>query len=170
MQRRLATLLHVTVVLLSLSFYATMAHAVKAESSESACGVHCHPAQPQQLDHFVYLPGIVREPEPSSPHAEVDPAANWTAEWWQWAERLNNVPITEEGTVDCSNGQVGSIWFLAGTQGGSPVERSCGVTSDKTLLAPLFNADYFNDPPENLSIQESPSDWPLTLERARQNV
>jgi hypothetical protein len=130
----------------------TTAHAAKPESPEIVCGEVCVPAEP--FENAVYLPGIVREPQPSSPHSVVDPSPDWTAEWWQWVESLSNVPIMEEGNIDCTNGQLDAVWFLAGTQGGTPVVRSCTVPSDKTFLAPVFTVSWNNEAGENLSVDE----------------
>ena len=36
----------------------------------------------------------------------------WTANWWQWLESQDFTPLTEEGKVDCSAGQLGPVGFL----------------------------------------------------------
>ena len=40
-------------------------------------------------------------------------------DWWNWAVQfpLATSPFSEEGEVDCSRGQNGKIWFLAGSGG-----------------------------------------------------
>jgi hypothetical protein len=72
----------------------------------------------------------------------------WSAEWWQW--QAANFPDFEfgEGLVDCSAGQSGPVWFLAGTDGGS-AERECmePLTGHKHLFIPLVNANVNDLPP-----------------------
>lgn len=80
--------------------------------------------------------------------------AEWTAQWWQWVEPLNNAPILDVGPSDCGLGQSGDIWFLAGTEGGPPVERSCPVPADKMFVIPLFTAAWDNEGTENLTVAE----------------
>ena len=44
--------------------------------------------------------------------------------WWSWAVQfpLSDSPITAHGDTDCSRGQAGKIWFLAGNFGGAAGE------------------------------------------------
>jgi hypothetical protein len=48
--------------------------------------------------------------------------------------------------VDCSIGQSGPVWFLAGTTGGAPVVRGCTVPKGKELFFSLLNLMFYNDP------------------------
>src|SRR5690242_19691475 len=48
----------------------------------------------------------------------------WSASWWQWAHGTPvhtgdavTHPVVDTGDVDCSIGQTGPVWFLAGTFG-----------------------------------------------------
>ncbi|MEZ4673417.1 MAG: hypothetical protein R2932_04140 [Caldilineaceae bacterium] len=66
-----------------------------------------------------YLPLIGRTT--AQPVTTVAPEATWSAAWWQWAESLNSAPILAEGDVDCTLGQSGDLWFLAGTTGDRPL-------------------------------------------------
>jgi len=72
----------------------------------------------------------------------------WSADWWQWQEA--NFPDFDfgDGLVDCSVGQSGPVWFLAGTGGGS-AERECTgrLTGHKHLFIPLVNGNVFDEPP-----------------------
>ena len=50
----------------------------------------------------------------------------WSAQWWQWVRSIpdpdgHSNPLTSSEQVDCTIGQAGSVWFLAGTTGGAPV-------------------------------------------------
>jgi hypothetical protein len=67
--------------------------------------------------------------------------------WWQWVFSLpvhdgsGNVmhPLLTSGTVDCSIGQSGRLWFLAGNFGGS-TSRSCTVTRNTLRFFPILNS------------------------------
>ncbi len=84
----------------------------------------------------------------------VTPKAAWTADWWRWIQRTNSVPIGQQGSVDCGLGQIGDLWFLAGTDGYTPVARSCIVPPDKTFLIPLQTVAWHNEGSENLTVPE----------------
>jgi hypothetical protein len=67
-------------------------------------------------------------------------------DWWNWAVQfpLATNPITENGPVDCSRGQSGKIWFLAGNFGGvageaNPAVRTCAIPRGKALFFPVSN-------------------------------
>jgi hypothetical protein len=141
MQRRLATLFYMTGMLLFLLLC-------------NVTPVYTATAEPLQPNEYIYLPRLVRAPQPASPHLVVEPSTEWTAEWWQWIERMNNAPVNEQGAVDCSAGQEGAVWFLAGTQGGAPVVRSCTVPGDKTFLVPVYTVAWHNEAGENLNVDE----------------
>jgi hypothetical protein len=71
-------------------------------------------------------------------------------EWWTWAGQfpLADSPITEDGAVDCSRGQAGKIWFLAGNFGGAagepnPSNRSCTIRPGKALFFPISNSLFW---------------------------
>ncbi len=84
----------------------------------------------------------------------------WQARWYQWRQRLTvrqgNDPATEQGDVDCSRGQSGPVWFLAGTAGGTAVRTNCDLPANKYLGLPLVDTAFFNDKSagENFSARE----------------
>ncbi|PYJ19840.1 MAG: hypothetical protein DME99_11560, partial [Verrucomicrobia bacterium] len=71
----------------------------------------------------------------------------WGAQWWRWAYSFPaaQFPPLQAGEVDCSLGQSGSVWFLAGTAGQGPVTRSCTIPAGKALFFPIIS--YLNDYP-----------------------
>jgi hypothetical protein len=71
----------------------------------------------------------------------------WEAQWWRWAYSfpLAQFPPLQSGEFDCSAGQAGSVWFLAGTAGQGPVTRSCSIPAGKALFIPIIT--YLNDYP-----------------------
>jgi len=68
----------------------------------------------------------------------------WNARWWQWSFSVpasKNPALATNGALDCSVGQSGNVWFLAGhfLTGGS-FTRSCTVPVGKALFVPLINS------------------------------
>jgi hypothetical protein len=64
--------------------------------------------------------------------------AQQSAAWWQWAIPLPKATSPIAGG-DCTQGQSGNVWFLAGTSDGKPASRTCNVPAGKTLFFPLIN-------------------------------
>jgi hypothetical protein len=69
---------------------------------------------------------------------------NWGHAWWQWALKFPSEgnPIVEDGNVDCSAGQSGKVWYLAGTFS-STADRTCTIKKGKAVFFPLFNGIYW---------------------------
>ena len=66
----------------------------------------------------------------------------WNASWWQW---LFSVPASKNqelmnGAVDCTVGQSGNVWFLAGSFSSGTFTRSCTIPVGKALFIPLINS------------------------------
>lgn len=78
----------------------------------------------------------------------------WSTNWWKWVESRDYSPLTESGPVDCSEGQQGPVWFLAGTDGSASVERTCTVRNGVGLFFPLVNAEYTNEPGDNSTVAD----------------
>ncbi|WP_139557057.1 hypothetical protein [Methylotetracoccus oryzae] len=85
-----------------------------------------------------------------------NPYGQLAASWWSWALETPVVlpdshPGFDQGSVDCSIGQHGQVWFLAGKIFDSQkVNRSCSLPMGKGLFFPLYNNVYINfatDPP-----------------------
>jgi hypothetical protein len=68
----------------------------------------------------------------------------WGAAWWQWVFSLpaqNPVnPQLATGEVDCSYGQQGQVWFLAGTFSAGELTRTCTIPTGTRLFFPIYNA------------------------------
>jgi hypothetical protein len=66
----------------------------------------------------------------------------WSAKWWQWAYSIPkaNNPVSDTTGLNCAVNQNGSVWFLAGTYGGSTT-RSCSIPSGKGIMFPIFNVE-----------------------------
>src|SRR5262249_16121302 len=87
-------------------------------------------------------PGVL--PPNSSPHGNT--YAEWSVLWWRWFISLA-VPDNPVSGAPCSNGQVGSVWFLAGVPGTNSF--NCTIPNGKTLFFPIINTECSNreDPP-----------------------
>lgn len=89
----------------------------------------------------------------------------WSNAWWQWLLSVpaSVSPLLDTTGVDCSQGQSGPVWFLAGTPGGPPVTRNCTIPAGKALFFPLVNVLNTNlgcptamppIPPTTFTVQE----------------
>ena len=74
--------------------------------------------------------------------------AQWSAEWWQWDMELpvqdaNGNPLphpsVDDPRFDVTEGQEGSVWFLAAPFG--TVERTCTIPRNKALFVAILNAE-----------------------------
>lgn len=69
----------------------------------------------------------------------------WSAQWWKQAVRQTGEPGTPfaAGRVNCSAMGTRKVVFLVGTTTatGSPVERSCRISTDTAILFPLINGE-----------------------------
>lgn len=61
-------------------------------------------------------------------------------DWYNWQVQfpLATNPVVEDGAVDCTRGQAGQIWFLAGNFGGTS-NRECTIPKGKALFFPIIN-------------------------------
>jgi hypothetical protein len=67
-----------------------------------------------------------------------------SAEWWQWAMSADDEisPIRDSTGANCSVGQKGAVWFLAGGFGSSKIRRTCTVLAGRSLFFPIINMVY----------------------------
>ena len=65
---------------------------------------------------------------------------NWGFEWWMWVLNLpaDDNPLFAKGNMDCSVGQRGNVWFLAGSFG-EVADRTCTIKKGKALFIPILN-------------------------------
>jgi hypothetical protein len=111
-------------------------------------------------------PGVL----PPWAHAFGASYSQWSAAWWQWALEQPDVPsspvvdpnpgtASQPEAVDCTLGQSGKVWFLAGTtsiQPDSATYRSCNVPTGVALFFPVIdtwqdNLDCVTQPPFTLT-------------------
>src|SRR6266536_5307931 len=93
-------------------------------------------------------PGVLPSNSPPSTFGELN------ASWWQWffsVPASKNPGLAKNGSVDCSVGQSGDVWFLAGHfLGSGTFTRSCTIPAGKALFVPLINSwadNICNTPP-----------------------
>lgn len=81
-------------------------------------------------------PGVL--PPQSQPHGKS--LGEWAAAWWQWVLSVpaDRNPLTDTTGEFAGENQDGSVWFVAGTFGGS-AERSFKVPAGKAIFLPVFN-------------------------------
>ena len=68
------------------------------------------------------------------------------AKWWQW---VLPIPKSINPLIDanpCNVNQHGYFFFLAGTTGGSAVERTCSIPKGKAIFFPVYNYFQTLDP------------------------
>jgi len=109
------------------------------------CGSRVQAHDYEGLIHKVLIAPIDTTPEGQT-------YGRWAAEWWQWALGIPAAtnPLADDTGEQCSQRQVGNVWFLAGSIIG-PVERTCKIPAKKSLFFPLINNIYgafLNDPAE----------------------
>jgi hypothetical protein len=105
---------------------------------------------------LIGVPGISAAQSLKNQQNEI---GNLGGAWWEWA--FNTVFAGfGDGDVDCSVGQKGGVWNLAGTFGG-PGERSCTIPKGKRLFIPLANSAFFYEAGVDNEL------WNLTTEERR---
>jgi uncharacterized protein len=80
----------------------------------------------------------------------------WSADWWQWMASIPRAenPQDNDGAIDCTLGQQGPVWHLAGAPLGTTAERSCTVPAGTPLFFPMLNGVFINEPGEAFTVAE----------------
>jgi hypothetical protein len=90
----------------------------------------------------------------------------WSARWWQWFYMLPQNgpkphPLNWSGPSDCSTGQLGPVWFLAGIPNATGTTTvNCHIPAGKALFFPMINAEC--------SDQEAPPSYGATPQARQQ--
>lgn len=72
----------------------------------------------------------------------------WSEKWWQWTISIPapiNPILAPTGFYDASIGQSGNVWFLAGTDNKTGIERTVEIPAGKAIFFPIVNVLFFND-------------------------
>jgi hypothetical protein len=93
-------------------------------------------------------PFVSQTGAPVNPKVYGKTYGEWAAAWWQWATSFPDGmnPVQDEDGHLCNLGQSGPVWFLAGTFGGTGVERDCTIPAGKALFYPLVNTTWVDCP------------------------
>jgi hypothetical protein len=77
------------------------------------------------------------------------PAPELTIQWWQWVASIpeEENPVTDKTGEDCSQGDFGDIFFLAGTAGGR-AKRECIISEGQSILIPISVGLCIKETPE----------------------
>lgn len=75
--------------------------------------------------------------------------SEWSAKWWQWAYAGADGKNAVQDTTGayCANHQpADTVWFLAGTFGGTGVERTCTIPAGRALFYSPLNSLWTDCP------------------------
>lgn len=92
------------------------------------------------------LPLVAAQENEQIPTPDTNPQGSsygeWASKWWQWVYSIpqDESPLYDETGEKCAVKQVGSVWFLVGTFGGS-ITRECTIPSNTSLFFPLLNTE-----------------------------
>ena len=91
---------------------------------------------------FVATPGAMAAAYPAGSVVEGKTLGEWSAEWWKWAlsAPTSTNPILDTTGASAGLGDVGPVFFLAGTFETTPVTRAFSVPGDKPIFFPLINS------------------------------
>jgi hypothetical protein len=72
----------------------------------------------------------------------------WSAAYWKWVLSITipNNPILDTEGINGGVGQSGGVWFLAGTNGVTGVNRTVKIPAEKAIFVPIINAVSFPYP------------------------
>src|SRR5262245_2976080 len=105
-------------------------------------------------------PAVAQEPyiQPINSLPAGQTYGRWAATWWQWALGIPAAvnPVADTTGEHCTQRQVDTVWFLAGSFSTAPVVRHCTIPAGKSLFFPLINnvaGAFLNDPPETRTEQ-----------------
>jgi hypothetical protein len=75
--------------------------------------------------------------------------------WWQWTYSMpaESSPVRDLTGENCSQGQSGAVWFLAGGYGSSIIKRKCEVPAGKYIFFPVINMVYWRPEGATLSCE-----------------
>ena len=89
-----------------------------------------------ELEFSKIVDGVITKREQGLSYGE------WAAKWWQWVYSIprDENPLYDETRAKCAVKQIGSVWFVVGTFGGS-LTRECAIPSNTSLFFPLINTE-----------------------------
>jgi hypothetical protein len=97
---------------------------------------------------LVSLIAVANAQEQEQDISITEPTKQLTARWWQW---VFSIPPADNPLLDtttgenCQAGDMGDIFFLVGTLGGS-AERDCTISEGQEILIPIINTICLDKP------------------------
>lgn len=78
----------------------------------------------------------------------------WSSIWWKWSLSIpaSMNPMKDNSGANCSVGQKGKVWFLAGNfaaADNTPVVRNCTIPAKKYILFPIANSIWVQTPQDD---------------------
>jgi hypothetical protein len=76
-----------------------------------------------------------------------EPTRKLTVQWWQWVLPIpaEDNPLLDTTGENCQEGDMGDIFFLVGTFGGS-AERECTISEGQEIFFPIINRFCIDKP------------------------
>lgn len=80
----------------------------------------------------------------------------WAAKWAKWAYSYptGKNPIQDQTGAYCDKGQSGKVWFLAGSEGLTGVERKCTIPAGKAIFFPIISSTWVDVPGDEIYSDE----------------
>lgn len=77
-----------------------------------------------------------------------EPTRKLTVQWWQWIVSIppEDNPLLDSTGEKCQEGNMGNIFFLVGTLGGSAVVRECTISEGQEIFFPIINQICIDKP------------------------
>jgi hypothetical protein len=96
---------------------------------------------------FISLTAIANAQEQQQDVTVTEPTKQLTARWWQWVLSIptEDNPLLDTTGEKCQEGDMGDVFFLVGSTGGS-VERECTISEGQDILFPIINIFCFDKP------------------------
>jgi hypothetical protein len=97
------------------------------------------------MGHYNNIAGVVNKAYAQEQDQEDvsvrEPSRQLTSQWWQWVLSIptEDNPLLDTTGAECQQGDMGDVFFLVGTFGGS-VERECTISEGQDILIPIINA------------------------------
>jgi hypothetical protein len=96
---------------------------------------------------LVSLIAVANAQEQEQDTSVTEPTRQLTSQWWQWVLSIPPAdnPLLDPTGEKCQAGDMGDIFFLVGTLGGS-AERECTISEGQEILIPIINTICLDKP------------------------
>jgi hypothetical protein len=96
---------------------------------------------------LISLIAVANAQEQEQDISVTEPTRQLTSQWWQWVLSIppGDNPLLDTTGEKCQAGDMGDIFFLVGTFGGS-AERDCTISEGQEILIPIINTICLDKP------------------------